>query len=103
MVLLIFTALPLNANPADPTRPPNAMKSISNAIMTSSNPLTLMAVFIYSKNKFAVINDRLVRVGDHFGEYIVTSIDPYTVRLTGPLNTVDTLLLAAPIKRRVKI
>jgi hypothetical protein len=83
----------------DPTRPPNVAQLIQTT--KTGETMVLSAVFLYSDRKIAIINNIPRQVGDHIGEYIVTSISLYTVELAGPDHSKEVLHIATPIKQQV--
>jgi len=100
-LLVGFTALP------DPTKPPGATSGASDSTDASvaknqdqQGQPGLTAVFIYAKDKYAIIDGQRVKEGDHLGEYIVTNIRPYTVELTNLKNTQEVLQLARQVKQQ---
>lgn len=72
-------ALLLGADQLDPTEPPNA----NTPQQTAAQPLVVTAIFIYPAYRVAIINGQSLMVGSHVGEFIVTTINPYTVELSG--------------------
>lgn len=93
--LLLIAAV----NLTDPTRPPQ-VPSTTNTTATPKQLLTVSAIFIYPNYKLAIINSQTVTIGDHINEYIVTTINPDTVELTGPQNSKEVLRLFLPVKQR---
>src|SRR5580700_1608209 len=72
----------------DPTKPANYIGEAGE-----TNPLALTATFIYPTHQLAIINGTLLKVGDHYGQFTITSITPYSVELKGPQNTREELFL----------
>ncbi len=92
LMTYLFTLLLGATSLPDPTRPSNIGNTLSN------QPLALTAIFIYPSYRVAIINGVALKPGDHINEYIVTTIDTYTVELTDPQNNRETLHLLTPIK-----
>ena len=77
----------------DPTEPPGYQGA------DAKNPFGLSAIFIYPHRRFAIINGAEMEVGNHLGEYIITTITPNTVELTGNGNTLEVLQLITSVKQ----
>lgn len=83
----------------DPTRPPNVTTpGDGTSSEKSQQGDSLTAVFDYPEHQVAIINNQVMRVGDHIGEFTITTITPYTVELTGPNNTRQVLELVSTVK-----
>lgn len=80
----------------DPTRPPT-YSSTKQAIV-GSKQLVLNAIFVYPRDRFAMINNQVFRIGDKIGEFTVTNITPYTVELLGAQNSKEVLQIVQQIK-----
>lgn len=78
----------------DPTEPPGFQGAES-----AKNPFGLSAIFIYPHQRFAIINGVEMEVGNHLGEYIITTITPNTVELTGNGNKIEVLQLITSVKQ----
>ena len=66
----------------DPTRPP-LLHQVAVRRLADSNPeqFTLTAIKISADDRKAIVNDRLVREGEHVGESLVVEIIPGAVIL----------------------
>ena len=97
--VLPLTMLPLlGATLIDPTRPPGA--DITSQAEVAGSPLQLTAVFIYPYSRMAIINGKTVRIGEHIGDFTVTSIEPFAVELTGTQDNKEVLLLVPTVKSK---
>ncbi len=76
----------------DPTRP-----ALFKEHTIDSGQLTLTAILISSDRKIAMINGKLLKIGDEVGGYKVNAIDSNTVQLEGISGTI-TLYLVNSIK-----
>ena len=97
MLLICLPCLLGVSSLTDPTRPPGVIFGPQNT--ASSQPLQLTAVFIYPNYRLAIINDQVALIGDHIGEFTITTISPYAVELTGPQNAKSVLTLTVPLKQ----
>ncbi len=79
----------------DPTKPANYIAQGANGAGTEQS---LSATFIYADRKLAIINGTLYKEGDHFGQFTIQSITPYSVVLVGPQHTKEILSLLNEIK-----
>lgn len=96
LMILFCALLFIGAIPkVDPTRPPKSA-SVSGK---SNQPLQLTAIFIYPKYSIAIINGKIVKVGDQIDEFTVTTIRPFTVELNGPQNSKEVLQLITPVRK----
>lgn len=64
--------------------------------------LVLDAVLISGDDKFAIINNKLVKVGDMIGASKVKTIDSYQVTLVGETGETELQLFGRPIKEPAK-
>jgi hypothetical protein len=62
----------------------------------------LDAVLISGNDKFAIINNKLIKVGDTVGTSKVKKIDSYQVTLVGETGEIVLELFGHPIKKPVK-
>jgi hypothetical protein len=93
----------------DPTEP---ISSFREAIGAEGNEkekekrgaseYVLEAILISGADKFAIINNKLVKVGDKVGTRKVKNIDSYHVTLVGETGEVVLALFGSPIKKPVK-
>lgn len=81
----------------DPTRPVDYR--VSSLTNETGNHLELTGIFTYPHLRVAIISGKPVTKGDHINEFIVTSIGPDTVELTGPKSNTETLQLITPFKK----
>lgn len=81
----------------DPTRPPDSL-SVPGAPVVSQQPV-VTAIFTYPTYRLAIVNGRGVKVGDRVGEYIVTTITPFTVELLGSSQTKEILKIVPAVKQ----
>ncbi len=108
VIYKLLTALPVllmltgAAKLHDPTRPPNAPNTTSST-NEQANQMgdAVTAIFDYPDYRAAIINNRLVKVGDRIGEFTITSITPYTVELTGTDNSKRQLDIVSAVKERI--
>jgi hypothetical protein len=80
----------------DPTRPPGTI--FAPQTYSATEPSELTAVFIYPTYRLAIINKQMVKIGDQVGEFSVTSINAYSVELTGPEKNKVVLQLTTYVK-----
>jgi hypothetical protein len=97
--LFLFTAMTLWAQGAyadlvDPTKPPN--------LSTIRDNFTLTAIMISPDHRLAVINGKIVHVGDQLDTIRVTAINENNVEIDGPNGKVrlvlDDLFAGRPVK-----
>ncbi len=84
-------------NMVDPTKPPDSQAVVKTT--TSSQPLSLTAIFIYPSYRMAIINGQTLRIGDHINEYTITAINPFTVELMRSENSKEVLSLTLTVKQ----
>lgn len=97
MMLLPFL-MGAATNMIDPTRPPDIIFSPKS--YSSNQPLKVTAIYVHSNYRLAIINGQVVKTGDHLGEFTITTINPYTVELTGSQNNQLVLPLTVTIKQQ---
>ncbi len=95
--LLLACLLGASTLMTDPTRPPGTVLTPAGA--ASQGSLTVNAIFIYPNYRSAIINGQIVMIGDHLGDYTITSITPFAVELSGPQNSQEVLPLVTPVKQ----
>ncbi|TAK74636.1 MAG: hypothetical protein EPO11_06605 [Gammaproteobacteria bacterium] len=95
---LLFPFLLGASTMIDPTRPPGTLFNPAGTD-SSAGSLTVSAIFIYPNYRVAIINGRPVMVGDHLGDFTITSIMPFTVELIGSQNNQEVLPLVATVKQ----
>ncbi len=105
--LLIFVSGYVYADFQDPTQPVEYRAEDSEVDpklkkMEDGMHIELDEILISGDSKLAIVNDRVVRVGDEVGENKVKSIDTYQVILTGPKGQVELHLFGHPIKEPSK-
>jgi hypothetical protein len=83
-----------NAELRDPTKPEGF------ATTTEVNTFTLTATFVSKDNKLAVINGRIMHVGDFLSDVQVISIEENKVVLDGPDGKINLNLLGIPVKHK---
>jgi hypothetical protein len=76
-VLLARTAL--SDALADPTRPPSARAIAASA---SDEPLKLQAIFAAGETRTAIVNGKVVSVGDHLNEAVIDVITQNSIHYT---------------------
>jgi len=89
----------------DPTVPQmdNEGPGYSTKISKGNGTLVVTAIFISGDKKTAIINDKVVKVGDTVEGKVVKFIGPYTVILGGRDSNPTTLyLFGAPVKENSK-
>lgn len=84
--------------PADPTRPPDSLLK-PQLKQISSQSLKLTAIFITHSTQWAVINNVIVKLGDHINQFTVTTITPNTVELNDAQNNREVLYLVNDVKQ----
>lgn len=82
----------------DPTRPPDYLPTQGVAAGTSQQ-FKLQAIYIHTNKSQVMLDGRLYQLGDKYGEYTITTIEPYTVELKSTDGQVQLLHLAQPIKQ----
>jgi hypothetical protein len=88
----------------DPTEPYSASQETTTgqAEDKANTSLVLGAVFISGGEKFAIINNKLVKVGDTVGTSKVKTIDSYHVTLVGETGDIELALFGRSIKELAK-
>lgn len=90
----------------DPTEPvgfvSEADKNGKKSETAESSTLVLDAVLISGNDKFAIINNKLVKVGDLIGGSKVKQIEAYHVTLVGETGETVLELFGHPIKEAAK-
>lgn len=101
--VLACTTLPLSAQLADPTRPPAVVVAAASApVPAASAPVPAAAPRLQSVQlpregaPSALIDDRLVRLGDKLGERTVVAIDAAGLLLRHPKGATERLPLLHP-------
>lgn len=100
---LVYAEVPLGRDPTEPSGFVNGQdaKGAKSASEESSG-LELGAVLISGDDKFAIINNKLVRVGDAVGSNKVKKIDAYHVTLVGETGETVLELFGRSIKEPAK-
>lgn len=108
-VLLCFYSAWVYADTAagrDPTKPiPASGEAATGAQKNEERSVTgfvLDAVLISGDDKFAIINNKIVKVGDTIGTSTVKTIDSYHVTLAGETGEIVLQLFGSPIKEPAK-
>lgn len=86
----------------DPTEPVDAVKTDNDKEAPVPAEYVLEAVLISGADKFAIINNKLVKVGDTVGARKVKHIDSYRVTLVGETGETVLELFGHPIKEAAK-
>ncbi len=87
----------------DPTEPFHDSGDISQEKAESAvTGYVLEAILVSGADKFAIINNRLVKVGDTVGARQVKKIDTYQVTLAGEGGEIELILFGKPIKKPLK-
>ncbi len=89
--------------PRDPTEPFNS--EVDSITLKGQNPVTeyiLEAILISGIDKFAIINNKRVKVGDTVGARKVKKIDSYEVILEGETGEIVLALFGDPIKKSIQ-
>ena len=89
------TATPLN----DPTRPPTAQTVTSHKAVRKQPRWTLSSTLVSAQRRTAVINDRVVSVGEKINGARVLAIQPDSVRLRRHGSDITLVLLKKNVKR----
>lgn len=93
----IVTVAATIPNLPDPTRPPDTLIPAARKLKIGG-ALQLNATFIYPDHRFAMINGRMVNLGDMIGEYTIINIQHDTVELKGSKDTSMVLTLFPKVK-----
>lgn len=94
-IFLSFSAVALIQ---DPTQPPS-FNSVAQPQSTASSALTLNAVYLYHNERWALINNQFLKLGDQLDHYYVTRITENTVELTTIEGRKIILQLAITVKK----
>lgn len=86
----------------DPTEPVNSSQTANDKEVQEAAGYVLEAVLISGMDKFAIINNKLVKVGDTIGTNKVKKIDSYHVILVGETGETVLELFGHPIKEPAK-
>lgn len=89
--------------PRDPTEPFSG--EVDSVTAKEKSPVTeyiLEAILISDADKFAIINNKRVKVGDIVGTRKVKKIDSYEVILVGETGEIVLALFGDPIKKPTK-
>ena len=113
--LLLSLPVSVSSDVTDPTRPlfskmkkPPATKTTPVRITTVEKPAAKPEVYVLTstlvsrQRTIAVINDRVVAVGDNVGRATVVEITPARVRLRSGTKEITIALAAAGIKKSWK-
>jgi len=79
----------------DPTLPPNLPTTTSSPNLGNYQ---LNAIYIYPNEKFAIINNKIVKIGNQLDHFTITKITRYTVELSGTDHQKEYLHIAPPVK-----
>lgn len=90
LIISVFSISAFAAILRDPTKPSDYSGPLSG---DSTSGLELMAIVISSKNRFAIINNQNVSVGDHIGDNFILRIIPNQVEVRNSEGEVFTLYL----------
>ena len=99
LVGCLFVVMPVQAELVDPTRPPN-MKSIAKGVAKKQNRprWVLSSTLVSAGRRSAVINDKVVAVGDRVNSARVVSIQPSSVRLQVNGRDITLVMLKKDVK-----
>lgn len=92
----------------DPTEPFRVSEEATKGATGTENEekaatgFVLGAVLISGNDKFAIINNKIVKVGDTIGTSKVKKIDSYQVTLVGETGETELQLFGRPIKEPAK-
>jgi hypothetical protein len=91
----------------DPTEPISSFSETTSAEGKEKEKKAVVghvleAILISGADKFAIINNKLVKVGDTVGTSKVKKIDSYQVTLVGETGETVLALFGSPIKKPVK-
>jgi hypothetical protein len=89
--LLCLISPMTNAEMKDPTKPPQL------AAVVAHNGYTLTAIMTSDNKKLAIINGKVVRIGDEIDNAKVTAINSNTVELDAPSGSLTLTLMVYPI------
>ena len=93
--------------PRDPTEPLARLGEVNGVEVTenskrSDSEYVLQEIRISGSDKFAIINNKLIKVGDSVGTHQVKKIEAYYVTLAGETGETVLALFGSPIKKPVK-
>ena len=100
IVLTALLALPAAATPLrDPTQPPAAHRPATKKAARKAPRWVLSSTLVSGQRRTAVINDRVVGVGERINGARVVEIQPAKVRLRRQGRDITLVLLKQNIKR----
>lgn len=100
MTVALFSPVILAADMRDPTQPPIQFLPAKEG--GGPEPTYgLTALFIRPNYQAAIINDEILYVGNHLGEYTITSISSNGVELQGSQNNREFLQLVPPVRQEL--
>jgi hypothetical protein len=100
LLLVMALALPAQAALNDPTRPPVAATVHAPAVRADRGPRwVLNSTLVSPARRTAVINDRVVAVGDRVGGAVVVDIQSAAVRLRARGRELTLVMLHNNVKQ----
>jgi hypothetical protein len=103
-ILMLAQILPAPAAIDDPTRPPglNSVPERPTRLVKKGPRWVLSSTLVSPERRAAVINDRIVSLGDHVAGATVVKIEPSKVRLRSGGRDVTLVLLKNNVKTLLK-
>ena len=99
LIMMISSAIYAKTYVIDPTRPSPLAQSNSDPKATEDEPQKLSAIYHYPNYKIAIIDNKIVKVGEQIGSFKVISIGENQAELTGIDNKRIMLKLSPIIKQ----
>lgn len=94
---------PLLATVKDPTAPANySGELLSSSQSETISHFVLEAIIVKDKDLLAIVNNKLVKVGDRIGDNVVKSIENNKVIIVGEQGEIVLTLFGEPIKEPSK-
>ncbi|HEY5602386.1 MAG TPA: hypothetical protein VIM41_04690 [Gammaproteobacteria bacterium] len=108
-ILMFVAASPVHADLQvridDPTRPPglDALPPSTISSVKEAPRWVLSSILVSPERRTAVVNDRVVAVGDRVSGAVVIEIEPATVRLRSNAGDLTLILLKKNVKTLSKL
>lgn len=99
---MLFFCSGAYADLKDPTEPVRIISEAKKGVPRVVSNFVLNAVLISGSHRLAVINNRILKVGDTLGDAKIKSIEPYTVKLMGGHREIVLHLFDSSIKEPSK-
>ena len=98
LILLSLSTLSSAALLKDPTEPAN----LTPEVKLAETEFNLQAIVVSEKHSYAVINDKIMKVGDKLNDKRIKSINSYSVTLSNEKEEVILVLFGRSIKEPAK-